>query len=575
MLESSRDGLSDSDAGKRLDIFGSNEIAEKKTNPFLDFLLRYWGPMPWLLELAMALSFILRHYLEGVIIFLLLTINAVIGHVHSRGSQKAVELLKKKLAVKAKVLRDKKWAMMESKELVPGDIITVGLGDIVPADSKIISGELSIDQSALTGESLPAETHESDIVYSSSVVRRGEARCVIVNTGASTYFGKTAELVKTAKPKSHQEDVMMAIVRYMMYLGVAALVLILAYGVMMRLEEHVFTMLTLAVIFLMGAVPVALPAVLTIVQSVGALELAKRGALVTRLDSIEDAASIDILCLDKTGTITQNKLSVAESIPFPGFTKENVVITAALASQEEGMDIIDLAIIGYAKRLGVNFSAYKQISFTPFNPTINRTDALIGIGAKRFRAVKGAVQVIISMCRGIDKEDVEKANGIIDGFSRKGFRTIAVARSEGSDLGDLKLAGLLSLADPPRPDSKDMIEQARKLGIKPIMLTGDSMAIAKEIALEVGIGGKILRMTDIWGLSEDAQMKAVVESDGFAEIYPDDKFKIVKFLQSRGHLVGMTGDGVNDAPALKQAEMGIAVSNATDVAKASASVVLT
>lgn len=575
MLESSRDGLSDSDAGKRLDIFGSNEIAEKKTNPFLDFLLRYWGPMPWLLELAMALSFILRHYLEGVIIFLLLTINAVIGHVHSRGSQKAVELLKKKLAVKAKVLRDKKWAMMESKELVPGDIITVGLGDIVPADSKIISGELSIDQSALTGESLPAETHESDIVYSSSVVRRGEARCVIVNTGASTYFGKTAELVKTAKPKSHQEDVMMAIVRYMMYLGVAALVLILAYGVMMRLEEHVFTMLTLAVIFLMGAVPVALPAVLTIVQSVGALELAKRGALVTRLDSIEDAASIDILCLDKTGTITQNKLSLAESIPFPGFTKENVVITAALASQEEGMDIIDLAIIGYAKRLGVNFSAYKQISFTPFNPTINRTDALIGIGAKRFRAVKGAVQVIISMCRGIDKEDVEKANGIIDGFSRKGFRTIAVARSEGSDLGDLKLAGLLSLADPPRPDSKDMIEQARKLGIKPIMLTGDSMAIAKEIALEVGIGGKILRMTDIWGLSEDAQMKAVVESDGFAEIYPDDKFKIVKFLQSRGHLVGMTGDGVNDAPALKQAEMGIAVSNATDVAKASASVVLT
>lgn len=313
MLESSRDGLSDSDAGKRLDIFGSNEIAEKKTNPFLDFLLRYWGPMPWLLELAMALSFILRHYLEGVIIFLLLTINAVIGHVHSRGSQKAVELLKKKLAVKAKVLRDKKWAMMESKELVPGDIITVGLGDIVPADSKIISGELSIDQSALTGESLPAETHESDIVYSSSVVRRGEARCVIVNTGASTYFGKTAELVKTAKPKSHQEDVMMAIVRYMMYLGVAAPVLILAYGVMMRLEEHVFTMLTLAVIFLMGAVPVALPAVLTIVQSVGALELAKRGALVTRLDSIEDAASIDILCLDKTGTITQNKLSVADS----------------------------------------------------------------------------------------------------------------------------------------------------------------------------------------------------------------------------------------------------------------------
>ncbi len=212
---------------------------------------------------------------------------------------------------------------------MPGDIIAVGLGDIVPADAKIISGELSIDQSALTGESLPVETHESDIIYSSSVVRRGEARCAVINTGANTYFGKTAELVKTAKPKSHQGEVMMTMVRYMMYLGIAALVLILAYGVIMRLEEHIVTILTLAVIFLMGAVPVALPAVLTIVQSVGAMELAKKGALVTRLDSIEDAASIDVLCFDKTGTITQNKLSIAESIPFSGYTKEDVVTNSS------------------------------------------------------------------------------------------------------------------------------------------------------------------------------------------------------------------------------------------------------
>jgi H+-transporting ATPase len=574
-METSIDGLSDSEVKKRLEIFGYNEIAEKRKNLFREFLLRYWGPMPWLLELALGLSFILRHYLEGIIIFVLLTVNAVIGYVHSRGSQKAVELLKKKLAIKAKVLRDGKWVMKEAKEIMPGDIISVRLGDIVPSDAKIISGELSIDQSALTGESLPAETHQSDIIYSSSVVRRGEARCAVVNTGANTYFGKTAELVKTAKPKSHQEEVMMAVVRYMMYLGIAALVLILAYGVIMRLEEHIVTILTLAVIFLMGAVPVALPAVLTIVQSVGAMELAKKGALVTRLDSIEDAASIDVLCFDKTGTITQNKLSVAESIPFSGYANEDVVTTAALVSQEEGMDIIDLAVIGYAKSMGVDFTAYKRISHTPFNPSIKRTEAIIEVDTKRFKAVKGAAQIVISMCRGIDKEDMEKANRTIDEFSRKGYRTIAVARSEGDDLDNLKLAGLLSLADPLRPDSKSIIEQARKLGIKPIMLTGDSMAIAQEIALQAGIGGNIIRMADIKGLTDDEQMKVVGESDGFAEIYPEDKYKIVKLLQSRGHMVGMTGDGVNDAPALKQAEMGIAMSNATDVAKASASVVLT
>ena len=575
LLKTSTEGLTESEAKKRIELFGYNEIAEKRKNLFLEFLLRYWGPMPWLLELAMGLSFVLRHYFEGIIIFVLLTVNAIIGHVHSRGSQKAMELLKKKLAIKAKVLRDGKWIMKDAKEIVPGDIISVGLGDIVPADAKIISGELSIDQSALTGESLPAETHQSDIIYSSSVVRRGEARCAVVNTGANTYFGKTAELVKTAKPKSHQEEVMMAVVRYMMYLGIAALVLILAYGVIMRLEEHIVTILTLAVIFLMGAVPVALPAVLTIVQSVGAMELAKKGALVTRLYSIEDAASIDVLCFDKTGTITQNKLSVAESIPFSGYTNEDVVATAALVSQEEGMDIIDLAVIGYAKSMGVDFTAYKRISHTPFNPSIKRTEAIIEVDTKRFKAIKGAAQIVISMCRGIDKEDMEKANRTIDEFSRKGYRTIAVARSEGNDLDNLKLAGLLSLADPPRPDSKSIIEQAKKLGIKPIMLTGDSMAIAQEIALQAGIGGNIIRMVDIKGLTDDEQMKVVGESDGFAEIYPEDKYKIVKLLQSRGHMVGMTGDGVNDAPALKQAEMGIAMSNATDVAKASASVVLT
>ena len=402
-LGTSMDGLSESEAGKRLGVFGYNEIVEKKRNPLLEFFLRYWGPMPWLLELAMALSIVLGHYLEGIIIFVLLTVNAVIGHLHSRGSQKAVELLKKKLAIKAKIVRNGKWLIKEAKEIVPGDIITVGLGDIVPADAVMVSGEISVDQSALTGESLPVEAHQSDILYSSSVVKRGEARCVVVNTGANTYFGKTAELVKTAKPKSHQEEVMMAVVKYMMYLGIAASILVSLYALVMNLS--LLLILTFAVIFLMGAVPVALPAVLTIVQSVGAMELAKKGALVTRLDSIEDAASIDILCFDKTGTITQNRLSVAESIPFSGHTKEDVITTAALASQEEGMDVIDLAVIEYAKSASVDFNAYKRISHTPFDPSTKRTETIIGAGAARFKAVKGAPQIVISLCRGIDKDD--------------------------------------------------------------------------------------------------------------------------------------------------------------------------
>ena len=572
-LETTERGLDAQEVKNRLSKYGHNAIEEKKKNPVLEFIRRFWGPMPWLLELAMALSFFLGHDIEGILIFALLTVNAVIGFMHSRGSQKSVELLKQRLAIKAKVLRDGNWTMVESKEIVPGDIIVAKLGDIIPADAKIISGEISIDESALTGESLPVESRDSDVIYSGSVVKRGEARCVVVNTGASTYFGKTAELVKIAKPKSHQEEIMMAIVKYMMYLGIVASVIVTVDAIF--IHESVLLILTFAVIFLMGAVPVALPAVLTIVQTATGVKLAKEGILVTRLDSIEDAASISILCLDKTGTITENKLSVADSIPFPGFTKNDVVAIANLASRAEGMDLIDTAIMDYAKSIGANHSSEKQISYTPFNPAIRRTEAIIESNGHQYKAVKGAAQVIIPMCSGIEKSVLDMANKSIDELSQKGYRTIAVAKSENGNLDNLKLVGLLPLADPPRSDSKSMIEEAKKLGVKAIMLTGDNISIAKEIAQQVGLGDKIIRLHDIEGLSREEQIKVVNEISGIAEIYPEDKYKIVKLLQSEGFLVGMTGDGVNDAPALKQAEMGIAVSNATDVAKASASIVLT
>ena len=461
----------------------------------------------------------------------------------------------------------------EAREIVPGDIISIGLGDIVPADAKLISGDLSIDQSILTGESLPIDVQVSAVIYSGSIVKRGEARCVVVNTGTNTYFGKTAELVRTAKPKSHQEQIMLAIVRYMMFLGIGALILVSIYATI--IGTGILSILTFAVIFLMGAVPVALPAVMTIVQSVGAMELAKKGVLVTRLDSIEDAASIDILCLDKTGTITQNKLSVGEVIPFGSHTKDEVIMMAGLACQEQSKDAIDTALLEYSKSIDIKHDSYTCVSFTPFEPATKRSEALIAIDGKQFRVIEGAPQTIISLCGTMDETSKKNVNQTVEELSQKGYRALAVARSGVDAFDNIQLVGLISLADSLRPDSKGMIKSARELGVKPLMLTGDNIAIAREIALQAGVGDKIIRMDDFRNLSETERAKIIDESDGFAEIYPEDKYKIVKLLQSKGHLVGMTGDGVNDAPALKQAEMGIAVSSATDVAKASASMVLT
>jgi len=574
LLETSPNGLTQSEAQERIGRFGRNEVVDKEKNPVLDFLSRYSGPMPWLLELAMALSYILGHYLELVIIFALLTINAIIGFLHTRSSRKALDLLKRRLAVKARVLRDGQWVVRDATELVPGDIVGVGLGDLAPADAKLLGdGEVSVDQSALTGESLPVTVRESGIVYSSSIMTRGEARCIVVNTGANTYFGKTAQLVRIAKPVSHQEQIMMAVVKYMMYLSTAALIIVAADATLVHAD--ILSMLNLALTFLLGAVPVALPAVFAVVLSIGAIELARKGALVTRLDSIEDAASMELLCLDKTGTITQNKLSVSDPISFQGFRKEDVVLMASLASREETKDVIDLTVIEYARASGIDSSAYKQVSFTPFDPATKRSEATIDRRGERFKVTKGAPQVVISICRSMSEETRTQTNETIEALSQKGYRTIAVATSESYGLDSFRLVGLLPLADPPRPDSKTVIEELKTLGVKPKMLTGDNIAVAKEIARQVSIGDRIYRMSDLAGLSETEQARILDEYDGFAEIYPEDKYRVVKLLQSRGHIVGMTGDGVNDAPALKQAEVGIAVSSSTDVAKASASIVLT
>ena len=569
-LETTENGLSSQEAAARAAQYGRNEITEIKRNAFLDFFKRYWGPMPWLLEFAIVLTIVLQHYVESVIIFVLLSVNAVIGYFQSRNSQKAVEILKRKLKINTRVLRDGKWVLQEAKEIVPGDIITIKLGDLVPADVVIITGGVSADESALTGESLPKNLKPGDTIYSSSVIKRGEAGCVVVNTGTNTFFGKTVELVKIAKPKSKQEELMLTIVRYMMYLGVAASVIVALFA--LYLQKDILFILSFIVVFLIGAIPVALPAVLTIVQAVGALDLSRKGVLVTRLDSIEDAASIDVFCFDKTGTITQNKLSVVDSLSFGKYKKDDAVRFAALASAQEGMDAIDLAIINYSKSIRMDFEGYKQISYIPFNPEDKKTEATVESGGVSYTIYKGSSQTILDLCKETDSMTLAQVNKAIDGFSLKGSRTIAVAVTADNRI---ELVGIIAIADPPRIDSKSMIEGIRNLGIKCLMLTGDSLAIAREIAGQVGIGQNIMRAGDLEGKSHDIQLALIRESDGFAEVYPQDKYKIVKLLQDNGHMVGMTGDGVNDSPALKQAELGTAVSDAADVAKAAASIVLT
>jgi H+-transporting ATPase len=573
VLQTTTNGLTESEAQLRIEKVGYNEVVEKKKSPIVDFLSRYWGPMPWLLELTIFLSYFIRHYLEAAIILGLLTINALIGFHHTRGSQKALDILKKRLAVKAKVLRSGQWTVKDAREIAPGDIIAIGLGDLVPADAKVIEGGVSVDQSALTGESLPVTVKESGIVYSSSTVKRGEARVLVVNTGANTYFGKTVELVKIAKPTSHQQQVMMAIVKYMMYVSIGALALVAGDAALSQTGP--LTIVTFALIFLMGAVPVALPAVFAVVLSVGAMELATRGALVTRLDSIEDAASMDVLCLDKTGTITQNRLTVTDPMPFSVFNKDEVALFAYLASKAEARDVVDLTIIEYAKTLGRNLESYHQTSFTPFDPATKRSEAVVEHEKEFFRVAKGAPQIVVSLCNDIDEKTRVEVNERVEELSRRGYRTLAVAKSDVGNLDNLRFVGLVPLADPPRPDSSGMIGELRKLAVKTKMLTGDNLAIAREISRQVGIGYEIHRMVDLARLNENEQARIIDESDGLAEIYPEDKYRIVKLLQSKNHLVGMTGDGTNDSPALKQAEVGIAVQNSTDVAKASSSIVLT
>ena len=568
----SENGLSQAEAVKRLTQYGPNEIEEEKTNALLKFLTYFWGPIPWMIEGAVILSGVVRHWADLVIILLLLVSNAVVGFWEERQAGNAIAALKAKLAVKARVKRDGKWTTPAARELVPGDVIRVRLGDIVPADARLLEGDpVDVDQSALTGESLPATRKPGEAVFSGSIIRQGESGALVYATGANTYFGKTAQLVQGAHTVSHFQRAVLKIGNYLIMLAVALVAVIVVVAIVRG--DRILTTLQFALVLTVAAIPVAMPTVLSVTMAVGARLLAKKEAVVSRLVAIEELAGVDVLCADKTGTLTQNKLTLGDPFSVHDVPAEHVILSAALASRADNNDTIDLAVIGGLKPEAMK--GYEVTHFQPFDPVHKRTEAAVkGADGHTFKVTKGAPQVILQLSANAGQVTpaVEKA---VNEFAARGFRSLCVARAAGD--GPWQFLGVLPLFDPPREDAKATIATAGHMGVKVKMITGDQLAIAKETANKLGMGAAILDAASLGDVKkqETPQVADSIEkADGFAQVFPEHKFHIVDVLQKRGHIVGMTGDGVNDAPALKKADCGIAVSGATDAARAAAAIVL-
>ncbi|HDZ88842.1 MAG TPA: plasma-membrane proton-efflux P-type ATPase, partial [Nitrospirae bacterium] len=623
-------GLAPEEAKKRLEQYGYNEIPEKEESRFHRVFRRFWGPIPGMIEVAALLSAVVRRWEDFTIIMILLFTNAFIDLWQESKALNALKVLKNKLAKQALVLRDGKFQTVDAKELVPGDIIKVKIGDLVPADVKLVAGDyIQADQSALTGESLPVSKKIGDVAYSNSIIKQGEMLAVVTNTALNTFFGKTVALVAKAQreEKSHFQQAVIHIGNYLIIITIflAAIILITA----MFRHENMIEILRFTLVLTVAAIPVALPAVLSVTMAVGAMSLAKKQAIVSRLVSIEELAGVDVLCSDKTGTLTQNRMTVSDPVTFYGHTVEELMLYAALASKEENKDPIETPIFEYLQKTGQTkeLKQYQQVKFTPFDPVSKRTEAIVKSGDKTFLVTKGASQVVLGLCG--ERINQEEILGKVGGFAEKGFRTLGIAVKHPEDK-NFDFIGLLPLFDPPREDSKSTIKEAMNLGLDVKMVTGDNIAIGKQIANVLGIGDNILDARDLRGASnkelvilgkiistavfkklspniserdtaefakgvvkdiekefEDIELpkgyvnrheseiiEVIEDADGFAQVFPEDKYLIVDKLQKAGHIVGMTGDGVNDAPALKKADAGIAVSGATDAARAAADLVL-
>ncbi len=574
-LESSPEqGLSEAEAQRRLAQYGRNALEEKTISPLRKFLGYFWGPIPWMIEVAALLSALVRHWPDLIIILVLLVFNALVGFGQEFKAANALAALKSQLALKARVLRDGRWRELDAAELVPGDVARVRLGDIIPADAKLVDGEyLSVDQSALTGESLPVGKKVGDVVYSGSVAKQGEMVALVTATGGQTYFGRTARLVESAGAPSHFQKAVLAIGDYLIYLSLGLVALLLL--VELYRGAPFLGLVQFALILTVASIPVAMPAVLSVTMAVGALALSKMKAIVSRLQSIEEMAGIDILCSDKTGTLTQNTLTLGEPSLFAAADAQEVILAAALASRAEDRDAIDSAVLAGLTDPRAP-AGYTQTRFVPFDPVSKRTEAEVRIPQGGSATVtKGAPQIILELA-GVDQATAQRANAVIEGHAVKGCRTLGVARRDAG--GPWCFLGILPLFDPPREDSAQTLREAKEHGIEVKMVTGDNVAIAREIAGQLGLGKNIQPATALFQDGSAAALDAaerIEKADGFAQVFPEHKYAIVKALQERGHLVAMTGDGVNDAPALKQADVGIAVSGATDAARAAADLILT
>jgi len=562
------EGLRSGEVEQRLRQYGYNEVPEKKINPVTRFLRKFWGITPWMLEITILLEWILGKYLEMYVVSGLLVFNVLLGFFQEEKANAALALLKTKLKANARVKRDGNWLVVPARELVPGDLVRVRAGDFVSADVKIVEGGAEVDQSSLTGESQLLEKKTTEVLYGGSLVRRGEITGVVVETGSRTYLGRTMELVQVARPRLHMEEITSRVAKRLVTIVGALLALALAYTALRGM--NLLEVLPLAVVLMVAAIPVALPTMFTISMALGSMELMKKGILITRLSAIEDAATMTIVCADKTGTLTMNRLSFSEASVAGDYKENDVILYGALASREADQDPIDLAFLSAAKNRQISLEGYLRKSFVPFDASTRRTEATIEMAGQNILAIKGAVNAVLSLCR-LSGTELAKAAEEVEKRSARGFRALAVAKGQTKD--DIRLVGIAYLYDRPRDDSRSLLQELRDLGLQVKMLTGDALPIAREVAKELNLGDNIAKISDLKSDS-GAYLKMVEASDGFAEIYPEDKYLVVKSLQKGGHVVGMTGDGVNDAPALRQAEVGIAVSSATDVAKKAASAIL-
>jgi H+-transporting ATPase len=572
-LEFVPEGLSQGQVEKRIGRYGYNELVEKKANPILKFLTYFWGPIPGMIIVAAVLSGILRHWPDLGVILTLLVVNAMVGFREEYQASNTIEALKEKLAAKARVKREGSWQTIPARELVPGDVIRLRIGEITPADARLLDGDsIQVDQSALTGESLPVEKKTGEAVFSGSIVKQGEIEALVYDTGQNTYYGKTAQLVESTKTRSHLQKAVLKIADYLIVIAIALAILILAVALVRG--DQMLVVLQFALVLTIAAVPVAMPAVMSVTMALGARALALKEAIVTRLPAIEEVAGIDVLCSDKTGTLTQNKLTPGEPFTLNDFTREEVLLGGALASRAEDQDPIDLAVLEGIKD-EKKLNSYDIMHFLPFDPVHKRTEAAVrSPDQKEFKVSKGAPQVILALDPDAEKIE-DQVNQAVSEFASRGFRSLGVARTD--ENGEWQFMGVIPLFDPLREDSKTTVDTAREMGLDVKMLTGDQLAIAREIAGQLDLGTNVMDASVFDETKQHQagqQADAIEQTDGFAQVFPEHKYHIVDVLQKRGHIVGMTGDGVNDAPALKKADAGIAVSGATDAARAAASIVL-